>query len=199
MFTSPELIDNHIRVFQGEREITSHNKLLAEFELVGIPPAPTIDVNHVEVTLAIDANGVLTVSAKDVKTTSGSNGSKKIQITIPPSSRELSDDVIEKMVKEGESHAKKDKAMKDLIEIKNDAEIYLYCEEKELKEYRKKIPAHVATEMESAVADMRNAMRKDNYDEIEKRFFAVSDAFCEIKMKVEGGEAFEADCKLRSR
>ncbi|KAJ0077998.1 hypothetical protein Patl1_37214 [Pistacia atlantica] len=132
-----------IKVLQGEREMASDNKLLGEFELVGIPPAPR-GMPQIEVTFDIDANGIVTVSAKDKAT------NKEQQITIR-SSGGLSDDEIEKMVKEAELHAQKDQERKALIDIRNNADTTIYSIEKSLSEYREKIPAEVAKEIEDAV------------------------------------------------
>ncbi|XP_020594518.1 heat shock 70 kDa protein, mitochondrial-like, partial [Phalaenopsis equestris] len=103
-----------VRVLQGEREMASDNKLLGEFELVGIPPAPR-GLPQIEVTFDIDANGIVTVSAKDKAT------GKEQQITIR-SSGGLSEDEIEKMVKEAELHSQKDKERKSLIDLRNSAD-----------------------------------------------------------------------------
>jgi molecular chaperone DnaK (HSP70) len=129
-----------IRVLQGEREMATDNKLLGEFDLVGIPPAPR-GLPQIEVTFDIDANGIVTVSAKDKAT------AKEQQITIR-SSGGLSDSEIEKMVREAELHAQKDQERKALIDIRNTADTTIYSIEKSLGEYRDKIPAEVATEID---------------------------------------------------
>ncbi|XP_057976887.1 heat shock 70 kDa protein, mitochondrial [Malania oleifera] len=161
-----------IRVLQGEREMASDNKLLGEFELVGIPPAPR-GMPQIEVTFDIDANGIVTVSAKDKAT------GKEQQITIR-SSGGLSDDDIEKMVKEAELHAQKDKERKTLIDIRNSADTTIYSIEKSLSEYRDKIPSEVATEIESAVADLRKAMTGDDSEEIKSKLDNANKAVSKI-------------------
>ncbi|PKI46812.1 hypothetical protein CRG98_032809 [Punica granatum] len=152
--------------------MAADNKLLGEFELMGIPPAPR-GMPQIEVTFDIDANGIVTVSAKDKAT------NKEQQITIR-SSGGLSDDEIEKMVKEAELHAQKDQERKALIDIKNNADTTIYSIEKSLGEYREKIPSEVASEIESAVADLRNAMAGENIDDIKAKIDAANKAVSKI-------------------
>ncbi|KAI0514294.1 hypothetical protein KFK09_010329 [Dendrobium nobile] len=128
-----------VRVLQGEREMASDNKLLGEFELVGIPPAPR-GMPQIEVTFDIDANGIVTVSAKDKAT------GKEQQITIRPPAAFL-----RMMIEKDET----------LIDIRNSADTTIYSIEKSLSEYRDKIPAEVASEIESAVAELRQAIAGD--------------------------------------
>lgn len=168
-----------IKVLQGEREMASDNKLLGEFELMGLPPAPR-GMPQIEVTFDIDANGIVTVSAKD-KTTG-----KEQQITIR-SSGGLSDDEIEKMVKEAELHALKDQERKALIDIKNSADTTTYSVEKSLNEYKDKIPAEVAKEIEDAIADLRTATAGDNIDEIKAKIDAANKAVSKIGQHMQGG------------
>ena len=168
-----------IKVLQGEREMASDNKLLGEFELMGIPPAPR-GMPQIEVTFDIDANGIVTVSAKDKAT------GKEQQITIR-SSGGLSEDEIEKMVKEAELHAQKDQERKALIDIRNSADTTIYSVEKSLGEYRDKIPSEVATEIESAVADLRKAMSGDNIEEIKAKVDAANKAVSKIGQHMAGG------------
>lgn len=152
--------------------MAADNKLLGEFELVGIPPAPR-GLPQIEVTFDIDANGIVTVSAKDKAT------AKEQQITIR-SSGGLSDDEIEKMVKEAELHAQRDQERKALIDIKNSADTTIYSIEKSLSEYREKIPSEVASEIESAVADLRKAMAGENIEEIKAKMDAANKAVTKI-------------------
>ena len=168
-----------IKVLQGEREMASDNKLLGEFELMGIPPAPR-GMPQIEVTFDIDANGIVTVSAKDKAT------AKEQQITIR-SSGGLSEDEIEKMVKEAELHAQRDQERKTLIDIRNSADTTIYSIEKSLGEYRDKIPSEVASEIESAVADLRKAIAGDNVDEIKAKLDAANKAVSKIGEHMAGG------------
>lgn len=168
-----------IRVLQGEREMASANKLLGEFELVGVPPAPR-GMPQIEVTFDIDANGIVTVSAKDKST------GKEQQITIR-SSGGLSEDEIEKMVKEAELHSQKDQERKTLIDLKNSADTTIYSIEKSLGEYRDKIPSEVASEIESAVADLRKAMGDESVDEIKAKLDAANKAVSKIGQHMSGG------------
>lgn len=159
--------------------MASDNKLLGEFELMGLPPAPR-GMPQIEVTFDIDANGIVTVSAKD-KTTG-----KEQQITIR-SSGGLSDDEIEKMVKEAELHALKDQERKALIDIKNSADTTIYSVEKSLNEYKDKIPAEVAKEIEDAIADLRTATAGDNIDDIKAKVDAANKAVSKIGQHMQGG------------
>ncbi|KAG2703979.1 hypothetical protein I3843_06G153300 [Carya illinoinensis] len=168
-----------IKVLQGEREMASDNKLLGEFELVGIPPAPR-GMPQIEVTFDIDANGIVTVSAKD-KTTG-----KEQQITIR-SSGGLSEDEIEKMVKEAELHAQRDQERKALIDIRNSADTTIYSIEKSLGEYKDKIPAEVAKEIEDAIADLRKATAGDNAEEIKSKIDLANKAVSKIGQHMQGG------------
>ncbi|GAB2218015.1 hypothetical protein Droror1_Dr00001230 [Drosera rotundifolia] len=161
-----------IKVLQGEREMASDNKMLGEFDLVGIPPAPR-GMPQIEVTFDIDANGIVTVSAKDKST------GKEQQITIR-SSGGLSEDEIDRMVKEAEEHAQRDQERKALIDTRNTGDTTIYSIEKSLGEYREKIPAEVAKEIEDAVSDLRGAMTKDNVDEIKSKIDAANKAVSKI-------------------
>ncbi|CAN1180332.1 Heat shock 70 kDa protein, mitochondrial [Linum perenne] len=161
-----------IKVLQGEREMASDNKMLGEFELVGIPPAPR-GMPQIEVAFDIDANGIVTVSAKDKST------GKEQQITIR-SSGGLSEDEIEKMVREAEQFAQKDQERKALIDVRNTADTTTYSIEKSLNEYRDKIPAEVAKEIEDAVSDLRTAMSGDNVDEIKAKVDVANKAVSKI-------------------
>ncbi|KAF3435864.1 hypothetical protein FNV43_RR22956 [Rhamnella rubrinervis] len=174
-----------IKVLQGEREMASDNKLLGEFELVGIPPAPR-GMPQIEVTFDIDANGIVTVSAKDKAT------SKEQQITIR-SSGGLSEDEIEKMVKEAELHAQKDQERKALIDVRNSADTTIYSIEKSLGEYRDKIPSEVAKEIEDAVADLRKAMEAENVEEIKAKVDAANKAVSKIGQHMAGGSGGGSD------
>lgn len=168
-----------VRVLQGEREMASDNKLLGEFELTGIPPAPR-GMPQIEVSFDIDANGLVKVSAKDKAT------GKEQEITIR-SSGGLSEEEIEKMVKEAEIHAQKDQERKSLIDIRNAADTTIYSIEKSLGEFRDKIPAEVAREIEDSVADLRAAMGQDNAEKIKEKIDAANKAVSKIGQHMQQG------------
>ncbi|KAG8059281.1 hypothetical protein GUJ93_ZPchr0002g26390 [Zizania palustris] len=168
-----------IRVLQGEREMATDNKLLGEFDLVGIPPAPR-GMPQIEVTFDIDANGIVTVSAKDKST------GKEQQITIR-SSGGLSEAEIQKMVQEAELHSQKDQERKALIDIRNTADTTIYSTEKSLGEYRDKIPAEVASEIETAIADLRTEMASDDIEKIKSKIEAANKAVSKIGQHMSGG------------
>ncbi|XP_026419014.1 heat shock 70 kDa protein, mitochondrial-like isoform X1 [Papaver somniferum] len=168
-----------VRVLQGEREMASDNKLLGDFELTGIPPAPR-GLPQIEVTFDIDANGIVTVSAKDKQS------GKEQQITIK-SSGGLSESEIRKMVDEAELHAQKDQERKALIDMKNSADTSLYSMDKSLSEYRDKIPAEVVKEIEDAISDLRQASAGDNVDEIKAKLDIANKAISKIGQNMAGG------------
>ena len=147
-----------IRVFQGEREMAADNKLLAQFDLVGIPPAPR-GVPQIEVTFDIDANGIVNVSAKDKS--SGKEQSIRIQ-----ASGGLSEADIQKMVKEAEAHAEEDKRRKELVEARNQADAAIYSAEKALKEAENKISADLKQQVEQAVAEVKQNLTSENVQSI---------------------------------
>jgi molecular chaperone DnaK len=147
-----------IRVFQGEREMAADNKLLGQFDLVGIPPAPR-GVPQIEVTFDIDANGIVNVSARDKA--SGKEQSIRIQ-----ASGGLSEADIQRMVKEAEAHAEEDKRRKELVEARNQADAAIYSTEKALKESEAKLPAGVKQEVERAIADAKSSVATDNVQAI---------------------------------
>ncbi len=143
-----------IKVFQGERDIAVHNKLLGEFNLEGIAPAPR-GMPQIEVTFDIDANGVVNVSAKD------KNTGKEQQIKIQ-SSGGLSEDEIEKMVKDAEANASADKERKELIEAKNQAESMIYETEKSFKEHSDKVDEATKSDIESALQNLKDINSKED-------------------------------------
>jgi molecular chaperone DnaK len=143
-----------IRVFQGEREMAADNKLLGQFDLVGIPPAPR-GTPQIEVTFDIDANGIVNVSAKDKA--SGKEQSIRIQ-----ASGGLSEADIQKMVREAEAHAEEDKRRKELVEARNQADAVIYSTEKALSESETKIPADLKKQVEQAIADAKQSLTADN-------------------------------------
>jgi molecular chaperone DnaK len=143
-----------IRVFQGEREMAADNKILGQFDLVGIPPAPR-GIPQVEVTFDIDANGIVNVSAKDKAT------SKEQQIRIQASGG-LSEADIEKMVKDAEAHADEDKTRKAAVEAKNHAEALVHSTEKAIAEHGSKIGDAERSAIENAIADLKEALKGDD-------------------------------------
>ena len=139
-----------IRVFQGEREIAAQNKLLGQFDLMGIPPAPR-GVPQIDVTFDIDANGIVNVSAKDKGT------GKEQQIRIQASGG-LNEAEIQRMVKEAEEHAEEDRQRKEAIEARNQADSLIYSTEKSLKEHGEKIGAADRQAIEAAITDLRGVL-----------------------------------------
>lgn len=150
-----------IHVLQGEREIASANKSLGRFDLADIPPAPR-GIPQIEVSFDIDANGILNVSAKDKAT------GKKQSIVIKASSG-LSDDEVQRMVKDAEAHADEDRKLKDLINARNHADSMIYATEKSLKELGDQVAADEKSSIESAVEALKEAVKSDNKDDIEAK------------------------------
>ncbi|MFZ0559834.1 MAG: molecular chaperone DnaK [Methylovirgula sp.] len=150
-----------IRVFQGEREMAADNKLLGQFDLVGIPPAPR-GVPQIEVTFDIDANGIVNVTAKDKAT------NKEQQIRIQASGG-LSESDIDKMVKDAELHAAEDKTRRDLVDAKNHGEAMIHTAEKSLAEFGSKVAQADKSAVESAVTGLRTALEGDDLDAIKTR------------------------------
>ncbi|MGD9502947.1 MAG: molecular chaperone DnaK [Methyloceanibacter sp.] len=164
-----------IRVFQGEREMAADNKLLGQFDLVGIPPAPR-GVPQIEVTFDIDANGIVNVSASDKAT--GKEQSIRIQ-----ASGGLTDADINRMVKEAESHAEDDKKRRELVEARNQAEALIHSTERMLKDFGDKIAAGDKAAVEAAAADLKAAAQGEDKDAIKQKV----DALAQASMKL--GEA----------
>ncbi len=164
-----------IRVFQGEREMAADNKMLGQFDLVGIPPAPR-GVPQIEVTFDIDANGIVNVSARDKGT------GKEQQIRIQASGG-LSDADIEQMVKDAEAHAEEDKKRKELVEAKNQAEALIHSTEKTLAEHGDKVSEADKSTIEAALAELKTANEGEDGEAIK----AASQALAEASMKL--GEA----------
>jgi molecular chaperone DnaK len=147
-----------IRVFQGERPMAAHNKLLGQFDLVGLPPAPR-GVPQVEVTFDIDANGIVNVSARDKAT------AKEQSIRIQANGG-LSETDIEAMVREAEANAAEDKARKDLVEAKNHGDALIHSTEKALAEHGDKVGAAEKSAIEAAVADLKTALEGEDPESI---------------------------------
>jgi molecular chaperone DnaK len=164
-----------IRVFQGEREMAADNKMLGQFDLVGIPPAPR-GIPQIEVTFDIDANGIVNVSAKDKGT------GKEQQIRIQASGG-LSDSEIEQMVKDAESHAEDDKKRRELVEAKNQAEALIHSSEKAVAEHGDKVGAEDKSAIETAIAELKSAREGEDVSDIQ----AKSQALAQASMKL--GEA----------
>ncbi len=164
-----------IRVFQGEREMAADNKLLGQFDLMGIPPAPR-GMPQIEVTFDIDANGIVNVSAKDKAT------GKEQQIRIQASGG-LSDADIDRMVKEAEEHADDDKKRKELVEVRNQADSLLHTTDKNLQEYGDKVSADEKKAIEDAAEELRTALNGEDHDAIK----AKTDVLMQASMKL--GEA----------
>jgi molecular chaperone DnaK len=157
-----------IRVFQGEREMAADNKILGQFDLVGIPPAPR-GVPQIEVTFDIDANGIVNVSAKDKGT------GKEQQIRIQASGG-LADSDIEKMVKEAEQFAEEDKKRRAAAEAKNNAESLIHSTEKQLAEHGDKVSADIKSEIEKALAEAKTAVESGDADEMQQKTAALTQA-----------------------
>jgi molecular chaperone DnaK len=164
-----------IRVFQGEREMAADNKLLGQFDLVGIPSAPR-GMPQVEVTFDIDANGIVQVSAKDKAT------GKEQQIRIQASGG-LSESDIEKMVKDAEAHAADDKKRRELVEAKNQADGLIHTTERSLSEAGDKVPAGDREAVQSAIQALKDAVGGDDSEQIKQK----TEALAQVAMKL--GEA----------
>jgi molecular chaperone DnaK len=164
-----------INVFQGEREMAADNKSLGRFDLQGIPPAPR-GVPQVEVTFDIDANGIVSVTAKDKAT------SKEQQIRIQASGG-LSDADIQKMVKDAEAHAGEDKKRRELIEARNQGDALIHSTEKAMGEHGDKVDASQKQAIETAIANLKEAVKSDDNDDIK----AKTNTLAQASMKL--GEA----------
>src|SRR5689334_21338531 len=164
-----------IRVFQGEREMAADNKLLGQFDLVGIPAAPR-GMPQIEVTFDIDANGIVQVSAKDKAT------GKEQQIRIQASGG-LSEADIDRMAKDAEAHAAEDKKKREVIEIKNRAEAAIHDEERTLQEAGDKVPESERAPVQSAIQGLKDAIGTDDVDQIKSK----TEALAQVAMKL--GEA----------
>lgn len=170
-----------IRVFQGEREMAADNKLLGQFDLVGIPSAPR-GVPQIEVTFDIDANGIVNVSAKDKGT------GKEQQIRIQASGG-LSDDDIEQMVKDAEANAEADKLRKELVEAKNQAEALIHSAEKNVEEHKDKVSDEDKAAIETAVGELKTVLEGDDVEAIKQK----TEALAQVSMKL--GEQIYKDAQ----
>jgi molecular chaperone DnaK len=157
-----------IHVLQGEREMAPSNKTLGRFELVGIPPAPR-GVPQIEVTFDIDANGIVNVSAKDTAT----GKEQSIQIT---ASSGLTQEEIDSAIKDAELHSEEDRKKKDLIDARNHADSLIYATEKSLKELGDKVEAATRSNVEAAVADLKQVTDSEDVDAIKAKSEALTQA-----------------------
>jgi molecular chaperone DnaK len=149
-----------IHVLQGEREMAAYNKTLGRFQLVGIPPAPR-GMPQIEVTFDIDANGIVNVSAKDM----GTGKEQSIKIT---ASSGLSEEEIEKLVKDADLHAEEDKKKKELVDARNMADSLIYSTEKSIKETGEDLDDATKGEINKAIENLKKAMEGENADEIKR-------------------------------
>ena len=161
-----------IHVLQGEREMAAQNRTLGNFDLVGIPAAPR-GVPQIEVTFDIDANGIVHVSAKDL----GTGKEQHIQIT---SSSGLSEEEINRMVKDAEANAASDKAKREAIDAKNEADSLVYATEKTLKEMGDKVDSAEKQKIEDSIAELKKAMESDNVSEIKAKTESLKQASYKI-------------------
>jgi molecular chaperone DnaK len=168
-----------IRVFQGEREMAQDNRALGQFDLIGIPPAPR-GMPQIEVTFDIDANGIVSVSAKDKAT------NKEQRMQIQPSGG-LNEDDIKRMVKDAEEHAADDKSRRELAEAKNHAEALIHSTDRQLSEHGAKLAATDKQAIEAAIAALRASLDAGNAADIN----AKAQALVQASMKI--GETLYAD------
>ena len=165
-----------VHVLQGEREIASYNKTLGRFSLTGIPPAPR-GVPQIEVTFDIDANGIVHVTAKDMAT----NNEQKIAIT---ASSNLTEEEIQKAVKEAEAHAAEDKKKKEEVEVRNNADSLVYNTEKTLKELEGKISDEEKSKVEVELSNVKKALEGTDIDAIKSSSEKLTQVFYEISQKL---------------
>lgn len=165
-----------VHVLQGEREMAADNVTLGRFQLTGIPPAPR-GVPQIEVTFDIDANGIVNVSAKDL----GTGKEQKITIT---ASTNLSDEDIEKKVKEAEKFAEEDKKKKEAIEVRNNADSIVYQTEKTLKELEGKVSDDEKAKVEEKLDELKKALEGDNIEEIKTKTEELTQEFYQISQKM---------------
>ncbi|MBP5575291.1 MAG: molecular chaperone DnaK [Treponema sp.] len=173
-----------IHVLQGEREMASQNRTLGNFDLVGIPPAPR-GVPQIEVTFDIEANGIVKVSANDL----GTVKEQKIQIQ---NSSGLSEEEINRMVKDAEANAESDKKKKEEVETKNEADSLVYQSEKSLKDYGDKISADDKAKIEAAIKELKDAIASNNIEEMKKKTESLKQAsykLAEEIYKAQGAQA----------
>ncbi len=164
-----------VHAVQGERELAAHNKSLGRFDLADIPPAPR-GTPQIEVSFDIDANGILNVSAKDKAT------GKEQSIVIKASSG-LSDDEVDRMIKDAEAHADEDRKVKELVEARNAAENMINASEKSIKDLGDQVDADEKTKVEAAIADLQEVLKGEDKDAIEAKTTALTEAAGAIAQK----------------
>jgi len=165
-----------IHVLQGERDRALDNKSLGRFDLSDIPPAPR-GLPQIEVTFDIDANGILNVSAKDKAT------NKEQKIVIKASSG-LSDEDVDRMVKDAEAHAEEDRKFRELVEARNQADGLIHATEKSLEDLGEKVQAEERSNIEAAVGELREALKGENKDAIETKSKALSEVSASLAQRV---------------
>jgi molecular chaperone DnaK len=165
-----------IHVLQGEREMANYNKSLGKFQLTGIPPAPR-GIPQIEVTFDIDANGILSVSAKDL----GTGKEQKIEIKAGSG---LSDDEIKRMVTDAESHAEDDRKQRELVEARNNAENAAYQAERQLKDMDGQVDDAAKSQIEAAITDVRGVLESEDVYEIRSKTDALQQAFHAVSEQI---------------
>lgn len=167
-----------IKVMQGEREMAADNKILGQFDLVGLPPSPR-GVPQIEVSFDIDADGILNVSARD-------KGTGKEQNIVIQSSGGLSENDIERMVREAEANAEADAKRRQVIESKNEIDSLIYSTEKSLSEHGEKLEAETKSEVEKAIGEAKAVKDGDDLDELKAKTQALSQASLKIGQAIYG-------------
>jgi molecular chaperone DnaK len=173
-----------VHVMQGEREMASGNKSLGRFDLSDIPPAPR-GTPQIEVAFDIDANGILNVSAKDKAT------GKEQSIVIKASSG-LSDDEVEKMIKDAEAHADEDKKFQELVAARNTADNMIHAVEKSIKDLGEEVSEDEKKKVDEAIAELKEAMKGDNKEDIEAKTTKLTEASGEIAQRAYAKQAENA-------
>src|SRR5438876_211490 len=161
-----------VHVLQGEREMAAHNKSLGKFQLTGIPPAPR-GLPQIEVTFDIDANGILNVSAKDL----GTGKEQKIEIKAGSG---LSEDEVERMVKDAEAHAEEDRRQREIVEARNNAENAAYQAERQLGELGDAVDQESKESIEAAIKDIRDSLQSEDAAELQAKTQALQEAFHKV-------------------
>jgi molecular chaperone DnaK len=165
-----------IHVLQGEREMATYNKSLGKFQLTGIPPAPR-GIPQIEVGFDIDANGILSVSAKDL----GTGKEQKIEIKAGSG---LSDEEIKRMVSDAESHADDDKRMRELVEARNNAENAAYQAERQVKDLGEQLDEASKSEIEDAIKEVRGVLESEDTEDIRAKTDRLQTAFHKVSEKM---------------